>query len=181
MIGSPCAKCGGQGRVAQHDREDRRDTRGRGHRHADSHSRRGRRGPAAAVRAAISTSSPTSASTITSSAGATISGARFRSAFRSRRLAGPIEVRTIDGTEKLDVAPGTQPGEVYTLRGKGMPDPSGRARGDLNVVIKVETPTTSTTSRRPSAAVRRVAEARRSRETRTRSFFERVKDAFSGL
>lgn len=42
-------------------------------------------------------------------------------------LGGVIDVKTIDGTEELEVAAGTQPGEVYVLRGKGMPDPSGRA------------------------------------------------------
>ena len=55
-------------------------------------------------------------------------------------LGGTIQVRTIDGAEELEVSPGTQPGEVYSFRGRGIPDPGTRRSGDLNVVIKVETP-----------------------------------------
>ena len=39
-------------------------------------------------------------------------------------LGAVIEVPTLDGCEELTIAAGTQPGEVFTLRGRGMPDPS---------------------------------------------------------
>ncbi len=96
-------------------------------------------------------------------------------------LGGMIEVRTIDGTEKLEVSPGTQPQEVYSLRGKGMPDPSGRGRGDLNVILTVETPTKLTDEQKD--LLRKFAESRGEEinESQGKSFFERVKDAFSGL
>ncbi len=96
-------------------------------------------------------------------------------------LGGTIEVRTIDTTEQLHVAPGTQSGEVYTLRGKGMPEPGGRMRGDLNVVLKVQTPTGLNEEQKD--LLRRFAESRGDdiKEAHGKSFFERVKDAINGI
>lgn len=96
-------------------------------------------------------------------------------------LGATVEVRTIDGTEDLHIAAGTQPGEVYTLRGKGMPDPSGGMVGDLNVLIKVQTPTHLNDEQK--TLLRQFAESRGEEvtETREKGLFERVKDAFSGL
>jgi len=96
-------------------------------------------------------------------------------------LGGTIEVRTIDGAEELQVAPGTQSGETYSLRGKGMPEPGGRARGDLNVILRVETPTKLTVEQKE--LLRKFAESRGDeiKESQKKSFFERVKDAFEGL
>ena len=36
---------------------------------------------------------------------------------------------------------GTQPGKVFRLRGRGVPDVNGRGRGDLLVQVVVDTPT----------------------------------------
>jgi molecular chaperone DnaJ len=55
-------------------------------------------------------------------------------------LGTTVGVPTIDGTELLEVPAGTQPQEVVTLRGKGMPSLRGRGPGDLRVVINVVTP-----------------------------------------
>jgi len=40
----------------------------------------------------------------------------------------------------VDVPAGTQPGEVITLKGKGMPRIDGRGRGALQVVVQVDVP-----------------------------------------
>ncbi|HEY2193210.1 MAG TPA: molecular chaperone DnaJ [Actinomycetospora sp.] len=59
-------------------------------------------------------------------------------------LGTTLRQRTLEGDEELHVEPGTQPGTVYTLRGKGMPRlrSSGRAegRGDLLVHLDVGVP-----------------------------------------
>jgi len=96
-------------------------------------------------------------------------------------LGGTIEVAGIDESEKLHVAPGTQPGEVYTLRGKGMPDPTGGPTGNLNVVIKVVTPTRLNDEQK--TLLRQFAESRGDDipEDHEKGFFERVKDAFTGI
>jgi molecular chaperone DnaJ len=55
-------------------------------------------------------------------------------------LGTQLEVPTLDGTRTVEVPAGTQPNEVLTLRGQGMPG-LGRARkGDLRVVLNVVIP-----------------------------------------
>lgn len=56
-------------------------------------------------------------------------------------LGAKLEVPTLEGTEDIHVRPGTQPGEVYELRGRGMPllRRPGR-RGDLRVIVNVVIP-----------------------------------------
>jgi len=50
-------------------------------------------------------------------------------------------VETLDGPREVEIAPGTQPGEVLVLRGAGMPDLRRRGRrGDLRVVVDVVVP-----------------------------------------
>ena len=54
-------------------------------------------------------------------------------------LGAEIEAPTLDGPTPLTVPPGTQPGAVLTLRGKGMPGLRG-GRGDLAVHLAVTVP-----------------------------------------
>jgi molecular chaperone DnaJ len=53
-------------------------------------------------------------------------------------LGGTVEVPTITGKARLNIAAGTQPGKVLRLRGKGIP--SGRGTGDELVNIMVYIP-----------------------------------------
>lgn len=55
-------------------------------------------------------------------------------------LGADIEVPTIDGKAKLTIPAGTQPGKVFTLRGKGAPSVRSSTRGDQLVIINVEVP-----------------------------------------
>ncbi|MGC9220006.1 MAG: molecular chaperone DnaJ [Solirubrobacteraceae bacterium] len=55
-------------------------------------------------------------------------------------LGTTVEVPTLDGPESVEVAAGTQPHDVITLRGKGMPSLRTRRNGDLKVVVNVVTP-----------------------------------------
>lgn len=55
-------------------------------------------------------------------------------------LGAEIEVPTIDGKAKLTIPAGTQPGKVFTLRGKGSPSVRSSTRGDQLVIINVEVP-----------------------------------------
>jgi molecular chaperone DnaJ len=56
-------------------------------------------------------------------------------------LGAHIRYETLDGTEDLVIPRGTQPGKVFRLRGRGVPDVNGRGRGDLLVQVVVDTPT----------------------------------------
>jgi len=46
-----------------------------------------------------------------------------------------------DAAISVDVPPGTQPGDVIALKGKGVPRVDGRGRGTLHVEVQVEVPT----------------------------------------
>ncbi len=51
-----------------------------------------------------------------------------------------IEVPGIEGSTSLSVSPGTQSGQVFNLRGKGIKRLDGRGKGDQYVKVQVETP-----------------------------------------
>ena len=61
--------------------------------------------------------------------------------FPTLALGGEITIPTLEGEEPFKVPEGTQAGETFRLRGRGMPDVTGRGgRGDLLVTVKVLTP-----------------------------------------
>lgn len=57
-------------------------------------------------------------------------------------LGGTVEVPTLDGKAKIKIEPGTQPGKVLRLRGKGLPSVQGygSGKGDLKIQISVYIP-----------------------------------------
>lgn len=62
--------------------------------------------------------------------------------FSRAALGGTIQVPILGGMEELKINEGTQPGQRYTLKGKGLPDmQSGRGKGDEHIFIKVQVPT----------------------------------------
>jgi molecular chaperone DnaJ len=52
-----------------------------------------------------------------------------------------VELETLDGTEEISIKPGVQTGHLMRLRGLGVPNVRGRGRGDLIVMVVVDTPT----------------------------------------
>ena len=54
-------------------------------------------------------------------------------------LGGSAEVPTINGRARLKIAPGTQPGKILRLRGKGLPSTDGSPIGDelVNVMVYI--------------------------------------------
>lgn len=55
-------------------------------------------------------------------------------------LGGKVEVPTIDGSVKVTIEKGTQPGKVLRLRNKGLPDVNQYGTGDLLINIGVYVP-----------------------------------------
>jgi molecular chaperone DnaJ len=88
-----------------------------------------------------------------------------------------VTVPTLEGDEELEFAPGTQPGKVVVLRGKGMPVLQGYGRGDHRVLVNVVVPRHLTDEQR-----RLLEEFERHSHERTykpdESFFEKLKSAF---
>jgi molecular chaperone DnaJ len=60
--------------------------------------------------------------------------------FPTLALGGAITIPTLDGDAPYTIPEGTQTGTTFRLRGQGMPDVSGRGKGDLLVTVKVITP-----------------------------------------
>lgn len=50
------------------------------------------------------------------------------------------EIQTLDGTIKLKIPEGTQPGDILKVRGRGVYSSSGYGRGDLLIEAKVQVP-----------------------------------------
>ena len=100
-------------------------------------------------------------------------------------LGGEIVVPTLNGHEKLTIPYGTQTNTRFRLRGKGLPNVSGRGRGNLYVAVQVEVPTKMSPEQRvliekldkimPQKSFQPTA---RTAEQETRPFFDRVKDIF---
>ncbi len=56
-------------------------------------------------------------------------------------LGGEIEVPTIEGkSARMKIPPGTESGQIFRLKGKGMPYLGGYGKGDQHVIIQVTTP-----------------------------------------
>jgi molecular chaperone DnaJ len=51
-----------------------------------------------------------------------------------------VEIPTVDNYVKIKIDPGTQPGKILRLRGKGLPEVNGYGRGDLLVNVNVWIP-----------------------------------------
>jgi len=68
--------------------------------------------------------------------------------FAHAALGGEVEVPTLDGKGKLRVPPGTQPGAVLRIKGKGVPHRGGLGRGDQRVEVTIEVPTQLTQRQR---------------------------------
>jgi molecular chaperone DnaJ len=94
-------------------------------------------------------------------------------------LGVPVEVPTVEGKVKIKVEPGTQPGKILRLRGKGLPEINGYGKGDLLVNLSVWVPKSLT---REEAAI--LEKFRNSENfvprptTEDKNFFERMKSYF---
>lgn len=69
-------------------------------------------------------------------------------AFTDVALGGEVDVPTIDGSAKVRVPSGTQPGATLRVRGKGVPRRKGIGRGDQRVIVTIEVPTKLTDRQR---------------------------------
>jgi molecular chaperone DnaJ len=93
-------------------------------------------------------------------------------------LGARVSIPTLDGDHELEFKPGTQPGEVRVLRGRGMPVLRGFGRGDHRVLVNVVIPRRLTDEqRRALEEFERVADERS--YSGGEGFFDRVRAAFS--
>ena len=92
-------------------------------------------------------------------------------------LGAKVEVGTLDGEVELEFEPGTQPGELRVLRGRGMPVLQGFGRGDQRVLVNVAVPRQLTEEQRNLLGeFERLATEKTYRSDE--GFFEKLKSAF---
>jgi molecular chaperone DnaJ len=92
-------------------------------------------------------------------------------------LGTEIEIPTLGGRHTIEIPKGTQSGEVFQLRGFGMPDPRSGLRGDLLVQTFVEIP--KKVGAKQEELLRQLAELEEEHVTPHRkSFLERVLNYF---
>lgn len=92
-------------------------------------------------------------------------------------LGTSLDIPTLGGKREIEIPGGTQSGEVFELRGLGMPDPRNGVRGDLLVQTFVEIP--KRVDAKQEELLRQLAELEEQDVTPHRkSFFERVFDYF---
>jgi molecular chaperone DnaJ len=92
-------------------------------------------------------------------------------------LGANIEVPTLEGKESLVIPPGTQTGEVITMRGRGMPDIRSRGKGNLLVQVHIEVPKNITKNH--EELLRQLAEVENTHVSpKRKNFFDKLKEYF---
>ena len=93
-------------------------------------------------------------------------------------LGGFAEIPTIDGKAKVTIDPGTQPGKVLRLRGKGLPTLNGYGKGDIVVNISVYIPETLSKEEKKTIESFRESDNFRPSESIKEKIFRRFKSFF---
>jgi molecular chaperone DnaJ len=94
-------------------------------------------------------------------------------------LGNQVEVPTVDSKVKIKIEPGTQPGKILRLRGKGLPEVNGYGRGDLLVNVNVWIP--KNVSKDEMKLIERFRDSESFRpkpDKNDKSFFERMRGYF---
>lgn len=93
-------------------------------------------------------------------------------------LGGFAEIPTIDGRAKVTIDPGTQPGKVLRLRGKGLPTLNGYGKGDIVVNISIYIPEALSKDEKKAIENFRKSENFRPSESIKEKIFRRFKNFF---
>jgi molecular chaperone DnaJ len=99
--------------------------------------------------------------------------------FAQASLGSQVEIPTLDGKVKIKIEPGTQPGKILRLRGKGLPEVNNYGKGDLLVSINVWIP--KSLSREERKILEKLDESQNFKPnpgSGDRNFFDRMKNYF---
>jgi molecular chaperone DnaJ len=96
-------------------------------------------------------------------------------------LGDEFTIPTLDGKEiPLKVPAGTQSGRIIRIRGEGVPFLREHGRGDLQVHVRVRTPTDLNDDQKKLFRQLAASLSASNTPTENKSFFDKVKDVFSG-
>jgi molecular chaperone DnaJ len=100
--------------------------------------------------------------------------------FTTLALGGDLTVPGIEGTHTVKVPEGTPTGTTFRVRGKGMPDVSGRGKGDILVTVAGITPRSLSREQREllEQLAATLTPAQESRRDDDKGIFGKVKDIF---
>jgi molecular chaperone DnaJ len=103
--------------------------------------------------------------------------------FPTMALGGSVKVPTLNGRADLQIPAGTQAGARFKIRGKGMPNVSGRGHGDLHVIAAVAVPKKLSSEQKHlleqlSKTLPQADGEGDAGDAGDKPFFERVKDIF---
>jgi molecular chaperone DnaJ len=92
--------------------------------------------------------------------------------FSQAALGDEVEVRTLEGKEKLKIPKGIQSGELLTIKGAGIPYINGKGRGDEILQVIVNTP--KNLSKRQEDIFRELAEIEEQQNEKNKGFFKNI-------
>ena len=98
--------------------------------------------------------------------------------FTQAALGHEVTVPTLDGKVSYNVHAGTQPGDVFKLRGKGIPHLNGKGRGDQYVKVTIEVPR-NLNAEQKKALQNFDSLCQSANYQKSTSFFEKVKKLFN--
>jgi molecular chaperone DnaJ len=101
--------------------------------------------------------------------------------FADAALGTSVEVPTLSGKTRFKIAPGTQSGKIFRLKGKGFSVVNGYGRGDQLIQVHVWVP--KNLSRDERTMLEKLKDSSNFVPSPTgsdRGFFQRIKDMFSG-
>src|SRR5215469_2015939 len=98
--------------------------------------------------------------------------------FPQAALGATLKIPTLQGEQDLQIPEGTQSGQIFRQKGKGLPNPHG-GRGDLYVNVRVVVPSKVTREqRRMLESLGETMKVENKPVERSSSFFDKVKDIF---
>ena len=98
--------------------------------------------------------------------------------FTQAALGGTVLVPSLDGKKDLKIPAGTQHGDIFRIRGQGLPDITSRGKGDELVKILVEIP--KKMNKQQQEFLQQFAETEdKNVFPETKGFFEKLKKYFS--
>jgi molecular chaperone DnaJ len=100
--------------------------------------------------------------------------------FTQAALGAKIEVPTLEDNEELEIPPGTQHGEVFKLKSKGLPDLRTRRTGDELVQILIEVPRKLTEKQKQLLREFSATEDDASVMPQRKSFLEKLREKLTG-
>jgi molecular chaperone DnaJ len=95
-------------------------------------------------------------------------------------LGAELSIPTLDGEMELEIPAGTQSGEDFVIRGKGVPHLRGAGRGDMVVRVTVVVPEDLSDEQRELLEKLASTMGTPTLPKRSKGFFERIRDAMAG-